>query len=315
MPLVSVVMAVRNVERFVREAVQSALGQTLSDFEVIVVDDGSSDGTAEVIRGIGDSRLHLTVLPHRGAPAALNHGVGISGGRYIAFLDGDDLWAASKLDEHVRFMESNASVDLTFSQSRLLTENGAPMRLTTRVTRGAVTFERLFVDNVIANGSSVVVRRDALAQAGTFDTALSGAYDFDVWLRVALLRPANIFCLPRVLTFYRRREGQITKDWRLMERALLNVFGEYMRAMPDRVRPLKALALCNVRRYLAAVAYETGDFHAAARLLGRSFLESPVNFVLNPRSYVVGVPLACALVFPGTARRGLKRLSRRNASL
>ena len=303
-------MAVRNVERFIGEAIGSVLAQTVSDFELIVVDDGSADATPQTIRGLEDPRLRLTVLPHRGAAAALNHGVSLAVGRYIAFLDGDDLWAPSSLEEHVRFFASHESADLTFAQSQLLTESGVRMALTTRRARRPVSFERLFVDNVVANGSSVMVRREALARAGAFDTTLRGAYDFDVWLRIALLRPANIFCIPRVLTFYRRREGQITRDWRLMERSLVEVLDRYEGRMPDRVRRLKPVALSNVNRYLAAVAWETGEFPSAARLLRRSFRDSPLRFVLNPRSYMVGIPLACSLLFPGAAR-SLKRFSQR----
>lgn len=315
MPLVSVVMAVRNVKRYVLEAIESVLRQTMPDFELIVVDDGSTDGTPGVVGGIHDARLHLVTLPHQGIAGSLNHGVSLARGRYVALLDGDDLWADGKLKQHVAFMESTSSADLTFSRSELVTQSGARMRLTTRFARGPVSFERMFVDNVVGNGSSVVLRREALIETGGFDESLRAGQDVDMWLRIALRRPANIFCIPAVLTYYRRREGQITREWRLMQSVMIEVLARYARAMPDRVGKLERVALCNLNRYLAALAYETGDFACAARLLARSFLESPRTFLLNARSYVVAIPLGCALIFPGPTKRSLRRIASPSANL
>jgi len=222
-PTVSVVMPVYNVAPWVAAAIESALRQTLTNLEVIVVDDGSSDDTGRVVSCIDDPRVRFESMPHQGAAATLNHAVRIASGTFVAFLDGDDLWAPAKLERQIAFMEQRPETDLTFSQSRLCNEHGANLGLTSRREHEPVSFERLYVDNMIGNGSSVVARRTALLEAGPFDTELLGGYDFDVWLRIALLRPANVFCIPAVLTYYRRREGQITKNWKLMGAALKRV--------------------------------------------------------------------------------------------
>ena len=102
-PLVSVLIPTFNAGQFVTPAVRSALRQTLEDFEIIVLDDGSTHHTVERVRALRDSRLRLTQHEHRGAPFALNAGLALARGQFIALLDHDDLWLPSKLARHVAF--------------------------------------------------------------------------------------------------------------------------------------------------------------------------------------------------------------------
>ena len=107
-PLVSTVIPAYNAGRFINETIESALRQTLGDFEIVVIDDGSTDDTTARVRSFGDRRLRLIERPHRGAPAALNAAIGAARGKYIGFLDHDDLWAPEKLDRHVRFFAAES---------------------------------------------------------------------------------------------------------------------------------------------------------------------------------------------------------------
>ena len=300
-------MGVRNVAPYVRAAIRSALAQTRGDLDVVVVDDGSTDDTVAVARQIADARLRVVPIEHRGAPAALNHGIAVSRSRYVAFLDGDDLWAPGKAARHIAFMDEAPHVDLTFSRSRLIDEDGEDLHVTTRAPRRTVQYDNLLTDNVIGNGSSVVVRRSALEQAGPFDESLRGGYDLDVWLRIARQRSANIVCLPEILTFYRRRRGQITRDWTLMGDCLERVFERHRLADPSRVTPLARIARSNRYRYMAAVAYETGACTIGVRLLGRSLRANPWHFARTPRSYLVGLALLAGVTLPGSLRRQAER--------
>lgn len=311
-PIVAVIMGVRNVSPYIRTAVRSALAQTRRDITVIVVDDGSTDGTAEIVRRESDPRLQVIAIDHAGPAVALNRGIDASRSPFVAFLDGDDLWAPDKLERQLAFMDAHPQVDLSFSLSRLVGEQGEDLGITSRAAEGPVTYEQLLTDNIVANGSSVVVRRSALAAAGPFDITLAGVYDLDLWLRIAQERTDNIRCLPEILTFYRRRRGQITKDWPLMHDCWQRVFEKHLLMNPGRVGPLAAVARSNLYRYLAAVSYETSAFVTGLRLLGRSLRASPRHFLKVRRSYLVGAALLVGLVLPGRLRRLAERTRNRS---
>ena len=116
-PLVSIVIPVFDAEGTLGEAVTSVLAQTLEAIEVIVVDDGSTDGSAEVVRRIADPRVHVAVEPHRGAAAARNAGVARARGALLAFLDADDRWARRKLERQWSVLRADPSVDMVFGHA------------------------------------------------------------------------------------------------------------------------------------------------------------------------------------------------------
>ena len=303
-------MGVYNVAPYIRDAVRSALQQSVEDIEVIVVDDGSTDGTPDLVCCFGDPRLRLIQTAHRGAAAALNRGVAEARSRYIAFLDGDDIWLRDRLERHLQFMELRVKADLTFSLSRLIEETSTDLGLVSRSAAGPLDFNSLFVDNIIGNGSAIMVRREALSEVGPFDETLPGVYDFDVWLRIARRRKDNICCIPEVLTLYRRRPGQITKNWRLMASAWRRVMEKFRAIDPQVVSDLEPAALCNMYRYLAAAASENGDWRAGADLLALSFRAAPSLFLRTHRSYLVAAVVLSAWMLPPASKRWLERRAR-----
>lgn len=309
-PVVSVVMGVYNVAPFVKAAVRSALTQTLEDIEVIVVDDGSSDSTVQVVREISDPRLRLIENEHRGASATLNTGVAAARAPYVAFLDGDDVWLPERLRRHLEFMDARPEADLTFSLSKMIDENSVDMGITSRPANGPVNFESMLVDNRIGNGSAVMVRTAQLRAVGPFDENLAGAYDLDVWLRLALQRESCIFCIPEVHTCYRRRRGQITRNWQLMAGNCLKVLDRYRVNYPQRVARVESKAHCNLYRYFAAIAAENADARSGAQLLSQSFRANPLLWLATPRSYLVAAAVLAAAVLPSGVRMQLEQATR-----
>ena len=286
-PLVSVVMPAFNVARFIADAVRSVLTQSLTDLELIIVDDGSTDGTLDRLEPFDDPRLRVVAQANAGSSAARNAGLRDASGYYVAFLDADDWWRRDKLQRHVDVLDAHPDVDLTFSRSQIVDEGGRATGRTSRRVSGRVSFRQLLIENVVNNGSAVVMRRDALRRVGRFDTALRACVDLDLWLRVARLRPHNCLCLDEVLTVYRMRQGQITKDWRRMEEAWLTVFAR-MRAIAaadaDAVSPQ---AHANLYRYLAYIAYESDDHDSARRCLLRAFRHSAMTTASDSRTWVL----------------------------
>ncbi len=232
-PLVSVVIAAFNAARFLPGAVRSALGQTLADLEVVVVDDGSTDRTADSITpflGL-DARLSLFRQPNRGQACAKNEGIRRSKGQYVAFLDADDQWEQRKLEAQVpRF--DDPRVGVVYTDAAYIDENGVLFsRPRSRYYSGDVTRE-LFVDNFV-NFPSAVVRRSCLEAVGAFDETLPMGIDWDLWLRLSVDWRFDFVDEP--LLFYRSWAGQMSKNIDGRFECAVRIMRQFAAAHPDRL--------------------------------------------------------------------------------
>jgi glycosyltransferase involved in cell wall biosynthesis len=184
-PAVSVVIPSYNYGRFIAGAVESVLAQTVNEIEVIVVDDGSTDGTAEVIAPyLADRRVRFFPLEHAGVSAAKNTGVRLSRAPLVAFLDADDLWLPAKLERQLALFRADPELGAAFTRRLLINEHGQEVEYRQPVLHRGNILERLFVVNFICQ-SSAVVPRDVLHEVGMFDERCPPVEDFDLWLRVA----------------------------------------------------------------------------------------------------------------------------------
>jgi glycosyltransferase involved in cell wall biosynthesis len=303
-------MPVFNVAPFVKVAVESVLRQTLADFEMVVIDDGSTDGTMDALQSIDDIRVQLVKQENAGSSAARNAGARRTQAPYIAFIDGDDLWSPKKLAVHIDFMEAHPDVDITFSHSSIINEQGQALGRFSRPMRGYISFRHLLIQNVVHNGSAVVARRKALEEAGYFDTSLRSAVDHDLWLRVALIRSNNVYCIPQVLTFYRMRAGQITKDWRRMQQSWNVLIDKMRRAAGVDVAAVETRARAHLYRYLAYIAYENQEYTEAARLL-RTAAGSGFPYLIWDRGmWLIATALAVRAALPSGMHSRLDLLAR-----
>ena len=186
-PEVSVIIPTYNRCAMVIEAVESVMAQRDVAFELIVVDDGSSDGTVEQLRDrfAGESRIGLLSIAHSGPAAARNRGVGVAQAELIAFLDSDDLWMSDKLTRQLAFMRENPAYAIAQTQE-IWMRNGR------RVNSGRRHRKRggnIFVDSLrtcLISPSAVIMRRDLFNDAGGFDERLAACEDYDLWLRLLI---------------------------------------------------------------------------------------------------------------------------------
>ena len=309
-PVISVIITAYNVAPFLREAVDSALAQTYRDIEIIVVDDGSTDGSAETLSDLDDPRLRLVRQEHSGSAAARNAGLRLASRHLVAFLDADDRWAPQNLERQVAFLESHPEVDLTFSHSLVIDEEGRALgKICSR--SGTVSLRELFRSNVIGNGSCVVVRRGALDQAGWFNPTLLACVDIDAWMRVAALRSGNIVALPELLTFYRRRRGQISSDWRRMESGFLVLLENVRKLAPREVACEEKRSRAGRYRYYALLAREANDPATAARLLATAFRWAPLWLLADSRTWLNGLLILAQLILPRPVYRWTVRWKQR----
>jgi glycosyltransferase involved in cell wall biosynthesis len=209
-PTVSVVMAAKNYARFLPAAVESVFAQTVSDWELLVIDDGSTDDTPEAVKPfLADRRVRYTRSDRLGQSRAKNLGVGLSRGEVVAFLDADDLWKPTKLEKQLALLRANSDAGVVFCLRELIDESG---NLLPRPAVPAPPSGRVLADVFVWNFvcfSSVVVRREVFDRVGGFDSQLDLSIDYDLWLRVA---PHYGFeYVPEELVLYRTGHGNLSK--------------------------------------------------------------------------------------------------------
>ncbi len=308
-PVVSVVVPAYNAGRFIAATVESALRQSFQAIEVLVIDDGSSDDTAAQLRQFNDPRLVVAQQPNQGAPATLNTAVGMARGEYIAFLDHDDLWIDSKVARHLEAFGQHPGLTATFSWYGLIDQRGLRIPLGTHHWRGSIEFSQLLEDFVIGCTSALMMRRDAIREAGGFDTQFPRCHDLDLVLRVSLQHPASICAVPEELALYRRHSGQMSRDWRAMHREWEALVRKMRGLAPQETAQVEALARSNVQRYYACLAYEEGLYSEAASLIRGSFRAHPRAFLLDWRNWRVVAACCSGALLPRALHRGLEGLA------
>jgi glycosyltransferase involved in cell wall biosynthesis len=210
-PRVSVVMPVHNGERYVRPAVQSLLRQTLQHIEIIVVDDGSTDRTAEILNELAavDPRLRIIYQHHGGEPQARNRGIAEARAAYVAAHDADDISLPGRLARQYAFLEQNPDVGVVGSFAHAIDDTGT----VTDLIGGPVTYADIELwlprTNCLVHGS-VMMRRSALEAVGTYRGAFVSACDYDLWLRMA--EHVEVANISEALYLYRWHDASGSKS-------------------------------------------------------------------------------------------------------
>lgn len=209
-PKVSVILPTYNRPVLLARAIESVLAQTFSDWELLVVDNGSTDSTEEMIRKFQerDKRIRYLMEKKKGAGAARNRGLKESQGKWFAFLDDDDEWLPEKLTQQAAFVESHPEMGLLYAQAYVKDRNGKTVGMKPS-TKPALNFLELIRGNTIPL-LTVLVRRRCLEKVGGFVESFQGvAEDYNLWLRVAKEFPIGY--LPQPLAVYHLHDGNMSK--------------------------------------------------------------------------------------------------------
>jgi glycosyltransferase involved in cell wall biosynthesis len=306
--LVSVVVPAYDSAAFIAETLDSVLAQTHAYFEVVVVNDGSRD-TEELERALApylarrDGRVRYFKQENRGAGAARNRGVMEARGAFVAFLDADDLWEPSYLEEQLREIETRG-LDLSYTDALMFGDSplAGKTYMETAPSEGEVNFLSLIRGDCNVITSGVVARRAAVLDAGLFDEGLRNAQDFELWARLAH-RGARLGYQRKVLVRYRVREGSLSGDaqnrlareWKVTR----HIRDAYQLTAREREEVERML-----ERQQAAIDLERGK-----SLIGEGRFAEAREAIAGARRVLGGWKLTAALLLLKVAPRLLLRLA------
>ena len=254
MPLVSVVIPVFNGEKTIQETIESVLNQTITDFELLVINDGSQDRTVEIAECISDSRIQVFSYPNAGQSTSRNRGIELAKGDYISFIDADDLWTPDKLEAQLKALQANPKAGVAYSWTDWIDESSQLLGKGSYNTEQGEVFTKLLLNDFVANGSNVLIRRDALTEVGDFDPSVTPAEDWDLWLRLAARYEFVAVRSPQIL--YRISPNSASFNVWKMEASSLQVIDKAFAVAPESLQYLKPQCLGNRYKYLTFKAIE-----------------------------------------------------------
>ena len=262
-PLNSVVSAVipaYNASLFVSETIESVLAQTFEDWELLIIDDGSTDNTAEIAEHYckKDSRIRLLKQVNQGVSAARNAAVELTQGQFIAFLDADDRWLPQKLATHIEHLKLNPEVGVSFGRVEFISYGGQPTGTIASGRLSNLKAEHFLYNNPTITTSNLVVRREVFQQLPGFDPDMSYSEDIDWLFRVMCNTKWEIEAINQVLVEYRITERGLSSDLYRIEEGWKQLIAKAKKHAPQLVNHHYPLAQATHLRYLARQTLRLG---------------------------------------------------------
>ncbi len=320
MPLISVVIPVYNGEKTIKQTIDSVLNQTFTDFELIIINDGSQDGTLDIVCKIQDARIKVFSYPNAGVNASRNRGFKLASGEFITFLDDDDLWIPDKLEDQYKALLNNPQAGVAISWTDWIDESGKIIGRGGYVSWEGDALARMLLNDFVESGSNALIRKQAFIEVGGFDESLTHAEDWDMWLRLAARY--HYTTVPKVQILYRIAANSVSSNVVKMEEGSLQVLERAYANAPASIQHLKQVSLANRYKYLTYKALEGAPVRYKG-LLALRFLWLAIQYdpVLLRRKIIWKVLFRIAIVvlFPAPQAQVLldkfKQLSSANTLL
>ena len=226
-PTVSVIIPTYNRANLMKEAIKSVLKQTYQDFEIIVIDDGSTANIEETVKGFNNFKIrYICHTNNQGVSAARNTGIRVSRGKYIALLDSDDEWLPEKLDKQIKILQDGSpKLGVVYSDLLYIDENGKSMnKLRNRKKEGYI-YEDLLGENYVGPPSTLLVRKECFHKVGLFDDLVDTMEDWDMSIRIAKYYIFSHIKIP--LVKYRLHSNQFSKNLRVKNIAANRILVKY----------------------------------------------------------------------------------------
>jgi glycosyltransferase involved in cell wall biosynthesis len=289
--LVSVIIPAYNAEGFIGDTIVSVLNQTYSNLEILVIDDGSKDMTAEIVHQYmhNDRRIKLIKQANAGVAAARNHGIKESKGEFVAPIDSDDTWEPSHIEKQVRcFLNSPQTVGLVYSWSFDIDEQSKATGSTRAAMIQGNVFKTLVCHNFLGNASASMTRRSCLEEVGSYDTTLrdrhaQGCEDWDLYLRIA--EKFEFRAVPTLSVGYRKLSDSMSGDFGQMSRSHKLVMNSVRHRHPSLPRFLFRLSQSNLYLYFAHQRLWRKKYQQTLLWLKQAIMADPITCWIRPGLY------------------------------
>jgi glycosyltransferase involved in cell wall biosynthesis len=279
-PLVSVIIPTYNRAELIAPAVQSVVDQTYTKIEIIVVDDGSTDNTREVLRKY-HQEVDYIYQERSERSRARNEGFRYSRGDYIAFLDSDDLWLPMKIEKQVQVLNEKSDVGLVYTDVELIDINGNPYggQICWDTPVRKVLYEDLMTHNVIMGStSSVMVRRQCIDRVGLFDESMNACEDLDLYRRIA--RYYNFHKIDLPLVKVRIHDNNTQRELTTMAKGWETIIRKISQDTPPEIEYYKNEAIIKNLSQVASLYRQNGQLHHFFSFCAKSIFHRP-NWILR----------------------------------
>lgn len=308
---VSVIIPVYNGEKTIIETINSVIEQTYSNLELIIINDGSTDRTLELINEVKDSRLQVFSYPNGGLSMARNRGITHATGEYISFIDADDLWTSDKLELQIKAFKKSPKAGVAYSWTICVDNGGEHFHRGVKASFEGNVYKHLLVSNFIASGSNVLIRTEAVKSVGEFDITLKSCEDWDYWLRLA--PNWNFVVVPKPQIIYRLSLSAMSTKVDIMEKYLLLVLERAFKSAPLELQYLKNKGISNIyqytsKLYLNQINTENAVYKASIRLW-KCIRLNPLNLLQKNTQVLVIKLLLIWLLTPKNALSIMKFIS------
>ena len=308
-PQCSVVMPAFNAEAHISEAIDSVCAQSLGAWELVVVDDGSTDATPAIVRGVKDKRVRYLRQENQGVSAARNAGMAVARADVVAFLDADDLLMKDALERHLEVLAARPEAVASYGEAVVIDASGALRgggRPIFNARPSGKVLEALLSQNFVVCGV-LAARRSALEAAGTFNTSLSLFEDWEYWCRVAAVGEFAYLGAEPVLAYRHHPDSAVRRAGLSVEEAIRSIDAAFSHPAIVLGLPVESLQRCLRRAEASAYRFVANQhLHAGNWSEARAHLrESLRRDALRPREWIL---YACALLghVPGPIARRLK---------
>lgn len=254
MTLISVVIPAYNATKTIQATINSVIQQTYTDLEIIVINDGSTDSTLDILNSINDQRLKIITTPNQCLPASRNTGINFAQGEYISFLDADDLWTPDKLRLELEALQNNPQADVACSWTNYIDEKDQIILTGNRIDLTGNAYPYLLLCNVLDSGSNLFVRRQKLLAIGNYDQSLRSAHDWDLYLRLA--SQYQFVTVPQAQVLYRISRNSMSTDVTREETSARQVIERAFTQAPTSLQYLKKYSLANLYKSLIRKSLE-----------------------------------------------------------
>jgi glycosyltransferase involved in cell wall biosynthesis len=320
-PTVSVVIPMYNVEKYIAQSISSVLCQSFHNFELILVDDGCSDNTLSIVKQFDDMRIRVISQQNRGLSGARNTGIDAARGIYVALLDADDYWAKDKLVKHIRHLNNNPNVGVSYCPSLFIDEAGQLLGIGQYPKLANISQQHIFCRNPVGNGSAAVIRRSLLDEVGYyglgtdkyrkmyFNEHLRQSEDIELWTRIALSTQWLFEGIAQPLTYYRVNDSGLSAN-------VEKQFASWQQAVqlnqdkhPAFFEQYYQLAKAYQLRYMARRAVQTRNRFDALKLIHRALYCDFRILLQEPSRTCITFISACLKLLPTKTYAWIERIA------